>query len=703
MNNFFKKISSFVKKSYWVFQGNLRFGESAYQPTKRDYLDSYEMCFLVFTCIRKIAEKVANAEFKLYKILGTPGKEKIDEVKNHPLLDLLAQVNPFTTKFEMMDITQTYIELLGNAYWYKARGKNSRKPLELWMLRPDRVEVIEDPDKIIKEYRYTLPNGTKQNFAPEDIIHFKQPNPKSAFYGLPTVAPIMEIVENLVYSIRWNKNFFYNNAIPDTVILTKNKMSAEEKEEFRKNWQKKYGGISKSHSFGILEGEDVKIEKITDSMKDMQFTQLEENSAQQILAGFGVPKSIIGMQGMNRAEAEAQIYTFLSETIEPKVRRIIERLNEFLVPEYGDNLYLDFEKMAPQDRRSLLDEYEIGLRMNWLLINEVRDREGLPPIEGGWDFYLPITSTPAGGATEQKMIKTGGIESKNYYKNKKEKEQEFLRKKVLAGKRKLKLEMQLKEELRSLFIRHKKEFTPEAKRKYWEEHDKILSGDEKLFAALTRRLLKSQEKRIQDELKSQFTGKTFTKGKYDLINWDLEDRIFVEVSTPIFTNITERRGKRAAKLVGTEDFTLTNRVKKFIDKKTFKFANEINETTKDKLKDVLSEGVDEEEGIDELSKRVADVFKIRKGMETERIARTEVLSTSNEATIEAYVQSDVVEKKEWLATMDDRVRDSHAEMNGKVVELDERFSNGLLFPGDPMGDPEEIINCRCTILPVIET
>jgi len=147
---------------------------------------------------------------------------------------------------------------------------------------------------------------------------------------------------------------------------------------------------------------------------------------------------------------------------------------------------------------------------------------------------------------------------------------------------------------------------------------------------------------------------------------------------------------------------MTERMKKFIDKRTGMFADEVNKTTWGKIKDELKEGIDKGEGVGELAKRIDDVYSERIGYGSERIARTEVISASNEATLEAYRESDVVEKKEWLATMDDRVRDTHAMMNGEVAEKDENFSNGLMFPGDPKGDPEETINCRCTLLPVIE-
>lgn len=705
MFNPFKKITGYLRKSYWTYFGSNLFSEGANQPTNKDYLDAYETSHLVNACVRKIAEKVANTKFKLYKVSGRPGMEKVKEVVNHPLLDLLAQVNPFTTQFEMMDMTQTYEELLGNSYWLKVRGENSNKPVELWQLRPDWVKVLDDPKEVIRGYEYRLPNGIVQEFPPEDIIHFKQPNPRSTLYGLPTVKAIMDVVRTSIYTIRWNKNFFKNSARLDTLLITKAKMSKEAKEELENKWKTKYGGVENAHRFGILEGE-VEIKTLGATMKDMDFPKLGIISRDQILTAFGVPKSIMSItDDVNRSNAEAAIYVFLSETIEPKIRRIIERLNEFLVPEFGDDLYLDFVDPTPENREAITKEYDSALKNNWMLINEVRDREGLPPIEGGWDFYLPITMLPAGGLKGQKAIdaiKIKGITSQKYFAHKEKKEQARLRMKVMAGKRKLKLKMQLKEELRKLFIPKGKKLTDEGRKAYWEEHDKGMVADSRLFVVLVRQLLKNQEMRIQEALESQLTGKDF-KAKYDLVNWDIEDRIFFEISVPMFTDIANRRGIRAAALIGAEKFELTERVQKFINKKAMKFAVEVNSTTKGRLKKTLAEGVKEGEGIPELSKRVKNVFKLRKGSDAVRIARTEVLSASNGADIEAYDQSGVIEKKEWLATMDDRVRPWHAEMDAEVVNLRSKFSNGLMFPGDPSAPADEIINCRCTTLPVIET
>ena len=53
-------------------------------------------------------------------------------------------------------------------------------------------------------------------------------------------------------------------------------------------------------------------------------------------------------------------------------------------------------------------------------------------------------------------------------------------------------------------------------------------------------------------------------------------------------------------------------------------------------------------------------------------------------------------RKTWLTTSSNP-RESHAAIGGETVALDERFSNGLLWPGDPAGPAEELANCVCAL------
>lgn len=83
------------------------------------------------------------------------------------------------------------------------------------------------------------------------------------------------------------------------------------------------------------------------------------------------------------------------------------------------------------------------------------------------------------------------------------------------------------------------------------------------------------------------------------------------------------------------------------------------------------------------------------------IARTEMHRIQTKASMDTCYKAR--EKKAevikfWDSTLDSRTRDSHMRVDGEQKELDEKFSNGLLYPGDPDGPAEEVINCRCALL-----
>lgn len=88
----------------------------------------------------------------------------------------------------------------------------------------------------------------------------------------------------------------------------------------------------------------------------------------------------------------------------------------------------------------------------------------------------------------------------------------------------------------------------------------------------------------------------------------------------------------------------------------------------------------------------------------ETVARTETLTGLNMGANEAAEQ--MIERsalprqsvrKVWIATRDDRTRDSHRDVDRDSVGVDERFSNGLLYPHQPGAPAAEVINCRCRL------
>lgn len=123
----------------------------------------------------------------------------------------------------------------------------------------------------------------------------------------------------------------------------------------------------------------------------------------------------------------------------------------------------------------------------------------------------------------------------------------------------------------------------------------------------------------------------------------------------------------------------------------------------------VARGAARGDGIPEIAARVDEILT---ATATERwpnraavVARTEVVGSLNAGRHDAFhafaEETDEKLERVWLATSDPRTRPSHAEADQQRVGLDEPFTVGgasLEFPGDPMGPPEEIIQCRCTQL-----
>jgi SPP1 gp7 family putative phage head morphogenesis protein len=128
-------------------------------------------------------------------------------------------------------------------------------------------------------------------------------------------------------------------------------------------------------------------------------------------------------------------------------------------------------------------------------------------------------------------------------------------------------------------------------------------------------------------------------------------------------------------------------------------AGQITQTTYDAIsEEVLKEGVEEGEGTAQLAERLKERFTDLETWRAELVARTEVVSGHNSASFLTASESNFVKSKSWLPAKDDRVRPTHEKLRGVSVPMRDRFANGLLFPGDPAGLPEETIGCRCVLL-----
>lgn len=701
-----------------------------------DFLNAYSSW--VYTCVNAIAQAVADINLHLYQRTFSKNNKEvtIDEVMEHEALSLLSHVNQFQTGYQLIEITQIYLELTGEAYWVKLRSTDN-KPNELWALRPDWVSVVKDRKKFISGYKYS-PLGTGDKDAViipvEDMIPFKYPNPTNPYRGKGAVQAAAMAIDTDLFSADWNRNFFFNSAVPYMIMRTKKKPQKEILDKFVRQWEAKYQGKANSHKIALLTGEWEEPFVFGNKFKEMDFIEQRRLMRDEILATFRVGKSTLNItEDVNRANAEASNINFMERVITPKMKRLVAHLNEFYLTEWieGENkdLFFDFEDPAPQDTELNLKIYE-NAKNYWMTPNEIREKENLPPLKGGDIIPVPFTLQPLEdlGQTVVESIKNffsgkkaetrGGvmvlegdgkgaprkfmmpIPARRLQQFKKDKLAEAVRADLYKLVKQTIIKMnddngkeKSKSELKGAG------WDKQKRDSYWDSMVAKTDVFEKKFRDKVAALFSDQEEVVLgkvEQLKYYATNRK--KGKESNFLFDIvkENKRWKKILSPVIRAIVQDKGDEVLRDLGIDVGLDTGQqaAQLFLSVEGLAFIKDVNEHTRERLKAELAEGIGKEEGIPDLKKRVEKVFDVAKGSRAQTIARTETIRSTNFAAEEAFKQSDIVEGKEWLTAKDERVDDECATLDGETVELKDSFIKGVEFP--PLHP-----NCRCTLIPIV--
>jgi len=698
MANIFSKIFGRSRaKSYSLDQLGRILGSNSVLSTTGQ-LDQYRKSVYVYACVDKIAKYTATVDLTLHEIINTKGDSR--EVLVHPALDLLYKFNPWQTRSEFLRITMINKKLTGKAYWHKVRNDRGQV-VELWNLRPDMVTIIPDPDgEIIKHYLVTFEDGSQEEVLFEDIIFLRDPDPLCIYDGVSPVQAARGRIQTEELAASYQRDFFLNAARPDGILRNNEGMTQEEAQAAKDRWNETHKGRGKNSRIAVLAG-GIEYQQISLSQREMDYIESMKFTRDDILVAFGVPKSIITTDDVNRANAEAGIYMFMTQTIKPEMIQLVEVLNEFLlVPEFGEKYYLDYTDPTPEDRTLKLSEYTQGVD-KWITRNEIRSQLGYEPIDGGDELFGSLINVPLGKVGEP-------TPTQNSIRH-------------LSGRRRLQVELGIQEvmeknatdeanvskkEKKGKKARKNKKVlvsiltNKEVRQNYFLYVNKAIDAKAKRFKSALGKEMKAQEKRVKDALLKADLEKAIDKRKIStqkldsILNAKGEDKLIAEFGLPFLTEFLKSSGQDAMDFVDDgKEFKVTEAIKAKLEKRAKFFAASINDTTFKRLASSLTEGIAAGEGITQLSDRVGDVYTQYNDYRLDLIARTESTNANNEGFQDGYKQSDVVEGKEWIATLDDRTREEHVILDGEIVGLEDNFSNGVPYPQE--------YNCRCVIAPVV--
>ena len=342
---------------------------------------------LVYACIREIATSAAEARLVAYR---TDTDGALVEVEGR-IGALLRDPNPGMTQFEFLEAIHQHLNIAGNVYFYKVRAL--RGVQSIFILRPDRVRIMDDggAEYLIDNDIYALPA--------EDFGHLKLPHPLDDHYGLSPLAVLGKHINLDSDLTDFQRVFFANAGVPSGLLKLKKQLNNKsEADKIRAQWRAQFRGVKGWHQVAVLD-QDAEYQKTGASVDEVDAPGVSERVESRICAALRVPPILVGaLVGLKHATSYANYgearKSFWEETLIPEYKRIQEFLQGFLSVDFAEFDRLEFDltqvralqpNQATQSSR-LTSEWTNGV----LSLNEVREKLGYDPIEGGDVRRVPM-------------------------------------------------------------------------------------------------------------------------------------------------------------------------------------------------------------------------------------------------------------------------------------------------------------------------
>ena len=323
---------------------------------------------------------------------------------SHPILTLLSKVNPYQNGFDATVLRVLYGELTGNSYIHPVIDEKRGIPVELWTMPSQYVEIIpgqEAGDPFIKGYRYGATEEQKRSntFAPDEVIHFRRPNPSDIYYGIGKVEAAWgaTMANEAVHEMDFA--FFANKARPDYLLVVKSPAHDDEIERLEVAIDEKLRGSKRTGRF-LTTTADIDLKPLSFPPKDLAG---RSEIVEEIAAVFGVPVSMLKANDPNLASATVGFASWKQTTILPLLRMDEETLNQNLLPLFGieDDAFLAYDNPVSEDERFAFEKLRSMVAVGIMTANEARMREGLEAVEDPMASELLVNGQPLGGVAAQ--------------------------------------------------------------------------------------------------------------------------------------------------------------------------------------------------------------------------------------------------------------------------------------------------------------
>jgi SPP1 gp7 family putative phage head morphogenesis protein len=522
-------------------------------------------------------------------------------------------------------------------------------------------------------------------FEHDEIIRISLVNPYEILKGMSPFSPVAYAVEFDAQSDVYNKGIFANNGRLDGMVSTDAVLSLPELQKLKADWLRSYSGSNRDRVAFLMGG--LKYQQFAMSSTDMQYLEQQKWTRQKVVGAYGLNRIGVGdYEDINYATIREGRKLLWYDTYIPTDKLILDALNNQWVINTDQGRYQlasDYSKIT-----ALQSDMQERAKTGGILVTQMK----YPPSLASRIVELPLraediekwphldeepVNQPASPAL-MSADKKAGIVSK-----------------AASG--------------------------------YGDEYiARVLDPGEKLFKKALDKYFIAQRNALMDNVdkwERQHKSKAVKAGLPVVNAWEfmlseeLEKLELLKIYKPSVYNQAALEKKQVEQELnhGVAWDVNDQQVQYWANSRSV-YLEEINTSTfahaRDAIDATIKQGIADGKTVPELAadikQAVHDVYDVRLGKpvvpnglfdlggmsSSMTIARTEMGTIASMARYEIF-EEEGIEKIEWVTAGDEYVRDSHRELNGDVVVMGEPFKNGLRYPREQGGAPEDIINCRC--------
>jgi phage portal protein BeeE len=607
--------------------------------------------------------------------------DNIEEVMEHEVLDLINRPNTIERSGQALAYSRFFDrEWSGNAFTYvDGTSGMYRLPPQDVRMRLSRTEFVDS--YIVNRAGYDT------TFDADEVMHSRlKSHTFVPWFGWSWVNWI--IVDQLRHmaSTRSDLSMWQSDARPDFILKLPPSMGAAQAKVAEEAMLNYFRGPNKRGRMMVATVEEVI--PLQWQPKDLEGLASREDARKIIAAASGVPESEIVLNEANYSNGKTGRRQFLETTILGRQSQDAADLTEMLLPRFGlvpGDYWLVYDNPVPEDTEAMARRHSI-LVGTVLTVNEARQEMGYEAVQGGDEETLMLVRS---AKEPQPTIGTDGKERETEEAGNPTEEAAFDEKtRTLARK----MAAHVPDHRHDLGCCEGKDapFDPLVLQ-IARALETVLSG---WFAETAPRAAQQAEAKNPDAITVDPT--------------DLQARLTGPLQRGMIA-----AGREAYNAYATGDpspFRVVNAAAMdYLQTYVPKLAQSISDTLTEDLRRELGAGIEGGESIQELQRRVADVFGEATGIRSERIARTESATIVNNGNLLGWSAAGVGEKEWVLAPNPCPVCEAIAKRFNKPIPIDQPFfSVGDTIPGtsfvvglrDIMAAPAHPM-CRCIVAPVV--